>query len=144
MHVIMKLEWDVVDVVADSVCNQMCNVRNVWGVLWTICQMKRSWWKKWAYYIYIRSLGSSFSVVTRLWAGCQSLIPSRGRDFSLHNCVQISSGAHSASYPLGIGVSFPWGKGWAMKLTSHLYLLLRLKMCGAIPPLLHTSSMCGA
>jgi hypothetical protein len=29
MHVIMKLEWDVVDVVADSVCNQMCNVRNV-------------------------------------------------------------------------------------------------------------------
>jgi len=31
-----------------------------------------------------------------------------------------------------------------MKLTTHLHLVLRLGLCGAIPPLPDTSSWCGA
>jgi len=33
---------------------------------------------------------------------------------------------------------------WNMKLTACLRLMLRLRMHGAVPPLLHTSSWCGA
>jgi len=39
---------------------------------------------------------------------------------SLHR-VQNGSGAHPASYPLGTGMSFPWGKAagaWSWPLTS--------------------------
>jgi hypothetical protein len=31
-------------------------------------------------------------------------------NFSLHQCVQTGPGAHPASYPMGIGGSFPGGK----------------------------------
>jgi hypothetical protein len=30
-----------------------------------------------------------------------------------------------------------------MKLTTHLHLVSRLRMRGAMPPLFHTSSLCG-
>jgi hypothetical protein len=36
----------------------------------------------------------------------------------------------TASYPMGTG-----GLGWAMKLTTHLHLVPRSRMHGAIPPL---------
>jgi len=36
-----------------------------------------------------------------------------------------------------------WG-GRDVKLTSHLHLVPRLGIHGAIPPLTHTSSLCGA
>jgi len=37
----------------------------------------------------------------------------------------------TASYPMGTGDNFPWGK-----LTTNLYLVLRLRIRGANPPLL--------
>jgi hypothetical protein len=36
--------------------------------------------------------------------------PGRGRNFSLHYCVQTGSGAYTASYTMGTRVSFPGGK----------------------------------
>jgi hypothetical protein len=33
-----------------------------------------------------------------------------GQEFSLLHVIQIGSGAHPASYPMGIGSSFPGGK----------------------------------
>jgi hypothetical protein len=33
--------------------------------------------------------------------------------------------------------SFPGVKGWGMKLTTHLHLVSRSRMCGTIPPLPH-------
>jgi hypothetical protein len=42
-------------------------------------------------------------------------------DFSLHHSVQIGSGAHPASYPMGTRGSFPGGKAagvWSWPLTS--------------------------
>jgi len=38
------------------------------------------------------------------------LSPNRGWSSSLHHCVQIGSGAHPASYPMGTRSSFPGGK----------------------------------
>jgi hypothetical protein len=36
--------------------------------------------------------------------------PARAVNFSLHHRVQIGSGAHSSSYPMGTRGSFLWGK----------------------------------
>jgi hypothetical protein len=47
-------------------------------------------------------------------------------NFSLHHRVQNGSGAHPASYPMGTR---------GVKLTTHLHLVPRSRMCGAIPPL---------
>jgi len=47
--------------------------------------------------------------------------------------VQTGSGAHPDSYPMGIRGSFHGGKGWGMKLTTHLHLVPRSRMHGAIP-----------
>jgi len=40
--------------------------------------------------------------------------------------------------------SFLQGSRWGVKLTTHLHPLPSLRMCGAIPPLHHTSSWYGA
>jgi hypothetical protein len=54
--------------------------------------------------------------------------------------IQTGSGACPASYPMGTGGSFPGGKvAGGMKLNIHLHIVLRLRMCGAIPPLPNTS-----
>jgi hypothetical protein len=45
------------------------------------------------------------------------------------------SGAHPASYPEGTRGCFPGSKAAGVKLTSHLHLLPRSRMRGAIPPL---------
>jgi hypothetical protein len=56
--------------------------------------------------------------------------------FSLCHHVQTGSGAHPASYPVGIGVLGYWElSDQGMKLTIHLLLVLSLRMQGAIPPL---------
>jgi len=39
---------------------------------------------------------------------------------------------------------FPWSEVDGMKLTAHLYLVMKLGIQGAVPPLSLTSSWCGA
>jgi hypothetical protein len=66
---------------------------------------------------------------------------------SVCHLIQTSSEAHVASYPGGGGL---WGlfcwvlSGQGLKLTMYLYLVPRLKMHVAVPPLPHTSSWCSA
>jgi hypothetical protein len=58
------------------------------------------------------------------------LIPSRSIDFSIDNHMRLS---------LGPTKPIQWVLGelsLGVKLTSHFHLVLRLRMCGAIPPLL--------
>jgi hypothetical protein len=48
-------------------------------------------------------------------------LPERAGNFSLHHHVQNGSGAHPASYPMGIRGSFSEGKAagpWSWPLTS--------------------------
>jgi hypothetical protein len=42
-----------------------------------------------------------------------------GADFSSSSCVQTSSGAHPASYPMGTGGSFPGGKARPGRDADH-------------------------
>jgi hypothetical protein len=42
--------------------------------------------------------------------GSRVRFPAGTGNFSLHHRVQIGSGAHPASYPMGKGGSFPGGK----------------------------------
>jgi hypothetical protein len=67
------------------------------------------------------------------WSGIR--VPAGGGNFSLHR-VQTSSGAHPASYPMGTRGSFP-----GMKLTTHIHLVPRSRLRGAIPPLPHYAFM---
>jgi len=59
-------------------------------------------------------------------------VPIRVGNFSLHHRVQTGSEAHPASYPMDSRESFPGGD---MKLTTHLHLVLRSRIHGAILPL---------
>jgi hypothetical protein len=53
--------------------------------------------------------------------------------FSSPKTIHSVSGAHPTSYSLGSGV-LSWGyNGWGMKLTTHLHLMVRFRMSGAIP-----------
>jgi len=66
-------------------------------------------------------------------------------NFSPHRRVQTGFRAHPASYPMGIRGLFPWAQSsLGMKLTTHLDLMPRLRLHGAVLPLLHTSSWYGA
>jgi hypothetical protein len=47
--------------------------------------------------------------------------------------MQTSSGFISVKWVLGL-------PHWGMKLTTHLHIMLRLRMCGNIPLLLHIFS----
>jgi hypothetical protein len=67
--------------------------------------------------------------------GSRVQFPAGTGNFSLHHRVQNGSGAHPASYPTGTRV-FPWEKsGRDVKLTTHLHLVPRPRIRGAIPPL---------
>jgi hypothetical protein len=77
-----------------------------------------------------RFQGSSVIIVTRLRAGDWGSILGRSIDSSLRHRVQTDSEAHSASYPIRTGGSFP----------TNLHLVPRLWIRGAILPLPHTSS----
>jgi hypothetical protein len=61
--------------------------------------------------------------------------PAGSGNFSLHYRIQNGSEAHPASYPKGTR---------GVKLTTHLHLVPRSRMHGAIPPLPNTSSWRGA
>jgi hypothetical protein len=54
------------------------------------------------------SRDSSVGIATGKTAGVR--FQARARDFCLLHNAQAGCGAHPASYPLGIGVSFPGGK----------------------------------
>jgi hypothetical protein len=55
--------------------------------------------------------------------------PAETKDFSSNLCVQTSSEAYSASYPLGTGGPFPGVKrGRGVTLTIHAHLVLRSRM----------------
>jgi hypothetical protein len=66
------------------------------------------------------------------------------RYFSLLPIIQTSTGAHLASYSAGTVSSFSWPySSQGMRLTAHIYQQSKLKICGAIPPLLsHAFMMC--
>ena len=63
--------------------------------------------------------------------------PVEAQTYSQHHCVQISPGAHLASYPLESGHSFPEKSSGRAKSTSHLHLARKFRTRGAIPPLPH-------
>jgi hypothetical protein len=70
------------------------------------------------------------------WSGLQVL--AGAGNFSLCHCVQTGSGAHTASYPMDTRGSFPGGvKQLRCELTTHLHLVPRSRMHGAIPSLPH-------
>jgi hypothetical protein len=67
--------------------------------------------------------------------GSRVRFPAVAGNFSLHHRVQNGSGAHPASCPTGTGGSFPGGiAAGGVKLTTHLRLVPRSRMSGAIPP----------
>jgi len=86
---------------------------------------------------FVGARGSSVSIVIRLHTGRLSSISGKegGGVISLHHRVQTGSGVHPAFYPMGT-----WALPPGVKLTTHLQLLPRLRMCGAIPPTPNTSS----
>jgi hypothetical protein len=64
--------------------------------------------------------------------------PAGARDFSLVHSVETGSGAHPA-YPMGTKASFPGGKADHSPPSSA-----EVETGGAISPLPHMSSQCGA
>jgi hypothetical protein len=71
------------------------------------------------------------------WLGVR--VPAETGNFSLHHRVQTGSGAHPASYPMGIR-----GKAAAAWSWPYLHLVPRSRMCGAIPSLPNMPSWRGA
>jgi hypothetical protein len=57
------------------------------------------------------------------------------QDFSLLHSVQAGSGAHTASYPMGIGGSFTGGKRQGREADRSPPSSAEVKNGGAIPPL---------
>lgn len=89
----------------------------------------------------IRNRDILVSVVIKMWAGWQENrfpIHSKCRDFSSPRSNLFW--AHQASHPMGMGCPFPESKE---KPATHLHLVLRVGMHGAIPPLLCTFSWRG-
>jgi hypothetical protein len=73
---------------------------------------------------YFRSWGSSVSIVSDYRLDGRGSIPGRGKAFTL--CVQTSSEAHPASYPVDNKGPFPEVKcGRRVKLTTHPHLVPR-------------------
>jgi hypothetical protein len=68
------------------------------------------------------------------WSGVR--VPAGAENFSLHYRSQTGSGAHPSSYPVDTRVSFTGGKAvGGGKLTTHVHLVYRSRLRGAIPPL---------
>jgi hypothetical protein len=70
--------------------------------------------------------------------------PSRDKEFFLQN-VQTISGVHPGFYSLGAGgCFFPKGLiSLGIRLTTHLHLVSRARISGAIPPLSKMPALCG-
>jgi hypothetical protein len=63
-------------------------------------------------------------------------VPAGDGNFSPYHHVQTGSGAHKASYPVCTRGSFPAGKAVGfVKLTTHLHLVPRSRIRGAVTPL---------
>jgi hypothetical protein len=60
-----------------------------------------------------------------------------GTVFSLCHSVRTGSWVHPASYPVGTGAPFSGQKRPGREANNSLYLVPRLRMWGAIPPLSH-------
>jgi hypothetical protein len=72
-------------------------------------------------------------------------IPDRERYFSLLRTVQIGPGAHLASYPRAIWGSLLRSKATrGVKLTTHLHLVQRFRMCETFLPVRRMFSCLGA
>jgi hypothetical protein len=88
-----------------------------------------------------RSQVSSLSIVTRLWVG-QPGFDSWQSIMSIMSRPTLGSTQPPIQWVPGL---FSWRQsGQGMKLTTHLHLVLRLRMLGAIPPLPHMSAWRGA
>jgi len=55
-----------------------------------------------------------------------------GKTFSFVQNIFTIFGDPPASYSVGIGVLSQGYSGWGMKLTTHLHVVLRLRMSGGI------------
>jgi hypothetical protein len=63
-------------------------------------------------------------------------------DKTILQTVQMTSGAHPASYSVGLGSHPPRVKG--LYLTTSVHLVLRLRMCRAVAPLHLPSWSCAS
>jgi hypothetical protein len=74
------------------------------------------------YLIKTKSRGSSGSIVSDYGLDDQEIevrSPTGAEDFSSNPCIQTGSGAHPASYPMGTGGPFPFGKAWPGRDANH-------------------------
>jgi hypothetical protein len=72
-------------------------------------------------------------IATSQWLGSTGFKSRKGQHVLFYKMVQTGPGAHPMSYAMSMRV-LCWG--WCsqdMKLTTHLHLVLRLKMGGAVP-----------
>jgi hypothetical protein len=68
--------------------------------------------------LYRAGVAQSVQCLTTDWtAGVRS--PTEAEDFPSNLCVQTGSGAHPASYTMGTGGSFPWGKARPGRDADH-------------------------
>jgi hypothetical protein len=77
----------------------------------------------------MKSQGKSVSIVSDYGLNDRALIPSRGKGFSSSLCIQTSSGAHQASYPMGtrgkaqLGCDADHSPPSSVEVKEELYLL---------------------
>ena len=90
----------------------------------------------------LQSWDRVLGIVTRMWVGQSEVwIPAVAADFPRLQNVQTNYVRHPASYSMGNGVFSQGYSSRGMKLTTHLHLLLWLRMSGAIPlPLPYAST----
>jgi hypothetical protein len=67
----------------------------------------------------IKSPASSVSTMSDYRMDGQGSIPVEAKGFSCSLCVQTSSKAHPASYPMGTGGSFPRDTAWPGHKADH-------------------------
>jgi hypothetical protein len=83
------------------------------------------------YKLNYRSQGSSVSIVSDYRLEDRGSIPAEAKDFSSSLCVQTSSEAHPAAYPMGTGGSLAGvQRGRGVMLTTHPSLVPRSRMSG--------------
>jgi hypothetical protein len=101
-------------------------------------------WSTIPYIWYLWVGSSSFSIVTRLRAGQPGFDSRQGqRIFLLVTASRPALGRAQPPIQWLPGALPQWWSGWGVKLTTHLHVVPRLRMCGYILPLPHTSSRRG-
>ena len=84
---------------------------------------------------------SVVGVVNRLWTGClrnRGLTPGKGiKFFSFHKNPDLVYSPPSLFFSGYWSLFLQWWSGWSVKLTTHLHLMLRLRISGAICLLLY-------